>query len=457
MDTEVQSSEEFINEMSEDSDSKVEELRKESQVSHINRIRFATERRNRIEFERNNYGLPKQTKKKPANIKLKNRKFQEKSIIGAKSNQLNVNDDNGSCRFMNLHLNKYSSQRNTECSGDTEEVIDNGINSQGIVHIVSSNDFLKNLNEMDNSNRKRRKQWSVTTKTPIALNVTLKENQTTVRNGEENFNPVYFSVDEIEKFNNISHERKLHPSESTERNMIARRPATEKDAAIVQWLKDMDKLPLEDVADVRNYETSVEENEESLKNESTSFPVSKDSQFTKTDEISNTCTIVNKNSKHSATKESKKRFKMARKAQMPSSKLSSENCNKFNKNKTSKRIKVSCQNESKEKINSLFKISRIRNEQLNVIVNLKYLKPEDAALLVWFGGLINPDLKIETDIQNNGRKTKSLIQFRKDYVDLGKEEMAVFTNLFKNMNKSGNEMSEGCSEYPSKKNKSEIN
>ncbi|GFY60886.1 hypothetical protein TNIN_8091 [Trichonephila inaurata madagascariensis] len=351
------SSEEFVHEDIEHSQSgtKIEELRKESQASHINRIRFALERR------------------------------------------------------------------------------------KGGVHIISSNNSFLNTNEKNNFSRKRRKQWSITPKSPTTLNATLRKNSMTERDENEHFSYNYFSSSETEKSNLI--ERRLQSSESIERNMIARRPATEKDAAIIQWLRDMAGLQPEGVTDVENYDVSDEENEESLE-KGFPFSVSEEGLFTKPEETKDADKNVSKNSKNSGAKKLKKRSKIVRKTQLPSSKMTSENCDKHDKNNKSKKMKVTSQNESKAK--SPFKISRTRNEHLNITVDLKNLKRKDRALLVWFDDLINPGLKKNTGMENDRRKAKSLIKFRKEYIDLEREKMAVFKSLFKDKNTNRSE--EGSSE-----------
>ncbi|GFV95217.1 uncharacterized protein TNCV_1293351 [Trichonephila clavipes] len=433
------SSEEFVHEDIEHSQSgtKIEELRKESQASHINRIRFASARRKVREFERNTYGLPKETKKISSNFKIKSKSFQNKvNPFDVIKSDLNVNDGNEIHRFLNLRVNKRPIQRKTESSGDTK-ISDSG---QGGVHIISSNNSFLNTNETNNFSRKRRKQWSIAPKSPTTLNATLRKNSMIERDDDENFSYNYFSSSGSEKANLI--ERRLQPSESVERNMIARRPATEKDAAIIQWLQDMAGLQPEGVTDVENYDVSDEENEESLEKESAPFSVSEEGLFTKPEETKDVDKNVSKNSKNSETKKLKKRSKTVRKLPLPSSKMTSDNCDKQDKNNKLKKMKVTSQNESKAK--SPFKISRTRNEHLNIAVDLKNLKRKDRALLVWFDDLIDPGLKRNTGMENDRRKAKSLIKFRKEYIDLEREKMAVFKSLFKDKNTNRSE--EGSAE-----------
>ncbi|GFQ82048.1 uncharacterized protein TNCT_577081 [Trichonephila clavata] len=432
-------SEEFVHEDTEHSQSstKIEELRKESQASHINRIRFAFEKQKVREFERNTYGLPKETKKASSSFKIKSKSFQNRinPFDGTKSN-LNVNDGSEIHRFLNLRVNKRPIQRNTESSGDTE-IFDNG---QGGVHIISSNNSFLNTNGKNNFSRRRRKQWSIAPKSPTTLNATFRKNYMTERDEDENFSQSYFSSSGTEKSNLI--EGRLQPSESIEQNMIARRPATEKDAAIIQWLRDMARLQPEGVTDDENYNISDEENEESFEKESAPFSVSEEGLFTKPEETKDANKNVSKNSKNSGTKKLKRCSKTVRKTQLPSTKMTSQNCEKLDKNKNAKKMKVTPQNESKAK--SPFKISRTRNEHLNITVDLKNLKRKDRALLVWFDDLINPGSKRNTGMENDRRKARSLIKFRKEFIDLEREKMAVFKSLFKDKNTNHSE--EGSSE-----------
>ncbi|GBM39314.1 hypothetical protein AVEN_171393-1 [Araneus ventricosus] len=406
-----------------DSNDKLTALRQQSQASHINRIRFAIEKRKRIEPDRFHYGQPKISNNRSSNVTSKKRTYRENFSNKNVLNEPRSSDDNGNNRFLTLHVNNPF-HRYSEHSGDMGHGVDDTTNTQSGIHVISTS-----CESNNGRSKKSRKQWAKTTKPVSEFTMSGQEN-TAERNGGHGYSEKNLPVENIQEFDGIQNERNVESLEYVENNMAARLPATEKIANVVQWIESLPPPESgEPTLEPVPYGISEERNE--FHQSSGEYILIKQVDSPKDSAIVGRDTKGTKNSKKSPRKVTKQTRNVSG---LSKTKPKEYKDKKGKMEALLKKAELSNRIGLKTPKDDPLKVAYTPRGNLKVIVCLKDLKPKDTALLVWLG-----DFKHS---MHNEENTTSPRKVKRGSTYLNDQQMEFFESIFKNKNATGDDRSE---------------
>ncbi|KAF8796164.1 hypothetical protein HNY73_000577 [Argiope bruennichi] len=403
---------------------KLAALREESQASHINRIRFANEKRKRKEAELRNFWKPKITVNTSSKATSKKRAHRGNFSNKNELNQPQLSKDNETKRFFTIHVNNSVNQ-DSELSGDVGYG-HGGDDIQGGIHLISTSNAQKSLKSIKDGSKKRRKQWSKTTKTFTSVEQENNDNRSEI------YSEKSLPDKNTQEFNSVQNKRNVESSENIEKEMLTRCSSTERDAKVVQWL--------ESLPPPESGEPILEPVEYGPPEEVNGFHPSSDENIVTKQNDSEENSKSNVGRDRQDTKYSKKSSKKITKQNINVSDLSKTKPKEYRGEKekmktVSQKRELSNRSELKTKKGSPLKVTYTPKGNLKVIICLQNLKPKDTALLVWFGDFLYSQNNEENNI-TSPRKLK------KGFAYINYQQMELFENIFKTMNATGDEKSD---------------